>query len=444
MKYENYHNIKQVNSKWITCIPYDWNLVRIKVLGKTLNGGTPKTDNPAFWENGSIPWLPSGKVQNNFLNLIDADIFITEDAVNNSATKLIKPNSVLVALTGATCGNIGFLNFESTANQSVVAIEPNTLINNKYLYYSLLAQREQIIFLKSGGAQGGITSDDVRNLIVTLPSNVKEQTAIVNFIEPVLEKIDGLIEKQKKLIDLLKEKRQSVISNAVTKGLYSSVKMSNSGVEWLGEIPEHWEITKIKYIATASNGLTYSPDDLVDQEEGVLVLRSSNIQQGDISLDDNVYVKMAIPEKAVVRSGDILICSRNGSRDLIGKNALIPDSLDGVAYGAFMMLLRSDISEYIYWILNSYIFKFQSSLFLTSTINQLTVSDLYGFEVPIPPKSEQFEIIKYLQESTKQINLLIENAKKSVLLLQERRSALISAAVTGQIDVRNYQIKEDA
>ncbi len=437
MSFVRYPSYIKSHVAWSPTIPASWKVLPTKrgfIRRKEVNSGMKCENRLSLTLNGVLPRSLDDMDGLQASEFETYQIFQRDDLVFK-----------LIDLQNIKTSRVGLVHEEGIMSPAYIRLEP---IQNKifptfaYWFFTDLYKRE--VFNKLGeGVRQTLGAEDLLVIPFFYPS-IEEQKSISIFLNYETSKIDKLIQEQESLIDVLKEKRQAVISIAVTKGLYSSVKMSNSGVEWLGEIPEHWEITKIKYIATASNGLTYSPDDLVEQEEGVLVLRSSNIQQGDISLEDNVYVKMTVPEKAVVRSGDILICSRNGSRDLIGKNALIPDSLDGVAYGAFMMRLRSDISEYIYWILNSYIFKFQSSLFLTSTINQLTVSDLYGFQVPIPPKSEQFEIIKYLQESTKQINSLIENAKKSVFLLQERRSALISAAVTGQIDLRNYQIKEAA
>jgi type I restriction enzyme S subunit len=431
LKYKNYQNIKQVNSKWFTCIPYDWNLVRIKVLGKTLAGGTPKTDNPSYWENGTIPWLPSGKVQNNFLNLTDADVFITEDALNNSATKLIKPNSILVALTGGTCGNIAFLNFESTANQSVVAIEPNALINNKYLYYSLLAQREQIIILKSGGAQGGITSDDVRNLILALPSNIKEQIAIVNFIEPELEKIDVLIDKQKKLIDLLKEKLQAVISNAVTKGLDPKVMMKDSGVAWLGYIPEHWELKKIKWCVKLKNEKTSDRSNTIALENieswtGRFIDTESEFEGDGVKFNE----------------GDVLF---GKLRPYLAK--VFRATMSGEAIGDFFVLepnqnLLSQFAERLF-ISSEFIDAINSSTYGTK-MPRVNWEYFSSVSIPLPPKHEQMQISNYLVTAIEEMDELIATSINAVDLLEERRSALISAAVTGQIDVRNYKIKEAA
>ncbi|HBV3592583.1 TPA: restriction endonuclease subunit S, partial [Klebsiella pneumoniae] len=181
-----------------------------------------------------------------------------------------------------------------------------------------------------------------------------------------------------------------------------------------------------------------SPENITDQESGVLVLRSSNIQNSSLCFDDNVYVNSIIPEQFLVKENDLIICSRNGSRNLIGKNALISKDAEGMAFGAFMAIFRSPLNTYIFWVLNSPLFDYQSGSFLTSTINQLTIGNLNSMEIPVPTLKEQKEIAQYLSRKNDNFIALINRVKDSIALLQERRTALISAAVTGKIDVRDW------
>jgi type I restriction enzyme S subunit len=265
-----------------------------------------------------------------------------------------------------------------------------------------------------------------------------EQQAIATFLDRETARIDALIGEQQRLIALLTEKRQAVISHAVTKGLDPTVPMKDSGVAWLGEVPGHWEVKRLKHLGEAIIGLTYSPDDVTNAQSGTLILRSSNVQMGQIAFDDNVYVAADIPPSLFVRPGDILICSRNGSRSLIGKNAVIGPDAVGASFGAFMTIFRSDFNRYLRHIFNSKIFEFQAGAFMTATINQLTVSTLYGMEVPVPPLPEQTAIATYLDQEINRTDALIADANQAITLLQERRAALITAAVTGQIDVRAH------
>ena len=210
----------------------------------------------------------------------------------------------------------------------------------------------------------------------------------------------------------------------------------DSGIEWLGEIPNHWKVTKLKFIGDAIGGLTYAPNNVVDNEnEGVLVLRSSNIQNGRLSLKDNVFVNLEISDKLTLKKGDILICSRNGSQHLIGKNICIDARTEGSTFGAFMMIFRSQYYGFLNQYFNSPIFTSQSGLFLTATINQLTSGTLNNFYIAIPDSiEEQQSIANYLDHKTTQIDTLIAKKEQFISLLQEERTAVINQAVTKGLD----------
>ena len=163
----------------------------------------------------------------------------------------------------------------------------------------------------------------------------------------------------------------------------SETHQANAGIDefrssthptWLGEVPAHWETKKLKYIGKAIIGLTYDPKEISD--DGIVVLRATNIQNGFLSLDDVVRVKKQIPTELITKSGDIFICSRNGSRHLIGKNVLIDRSAEGYSFGAFTTVFRSPMNDFVYYVFNSDLFSYQSGLFMTSTVNQLTTSML--------------------------------------------------------------------
>lgn len=209
----------------------------------------------------------------------------------------------------------------------------------------------------------------------------------------------------------------------------------DSGIEWIGEIPVNWRLTRVKFLGDAFGGVTYTPNDITENENDFLVLRSSNIQNGLLSLSDNVYINAEIPEKKIVRKGDILICSRNGSKHLIGKNICIDEKLEGETFGAFMMVFRSDNWRFLSHFFNSPIFKSQSGLFLTSTINQLTSGTLNNFYLAIPEsRDEQTQIANYLDQKTAEIDTLIAKKEQLIKLLEEERTAMINQAVTKGLD----------
>ena len=205
-------------------------------------------------------------------------------------------------------------------------------------------------------------------------------------------------------------------------------------IPWLGAIPEGWDVKALRYIGKPIIGLTYSPTEVVGENEGTLVLRASNIQKGKISLHDNVYVSADVPEKLRIKAGDILVCSRNGSRHLIGKNALIEEDHDDWSFGAFTTVIRSEYGPFLYWVMNSKMFEYQSGRFLTTTINQLTTGVLNTFEIPFPPIEEQTAIADFLDEKTIEIDDLIAKKEELLRLLAEQRTALITHAVTNGLN----------
>jgi type I restriction enzyme S subunit len=215
-------------------------------------------------------------------------------------------------------------------------------------------------------------------------------------------------------------------------------KYKDSGIEWIGEIPKEWEIKRLKFVGIAKNGLTYKPENVC--ANGTLVLRATNIQNNEIILEDNVYVNCEISEEIILRKKDLLICSANGSRALVGKCAIIDKPVIGETYGSFMMVFRSEYNNFIKYILSSNALNFYKSLFVTTTINQLTKEHLYNITIPFPKVSEQAKIISYLDNKTAIIDTLISDKQKLIELLREKRQAIISEAVTKGLN-RNVPMK---
>ncbi|MDX5448489.1 MAG: restriction endonuclease subunit S, partial [Bacteroidota bacterium] len=264
---------------------------------------------------------------------------------------------------------------------------------------------------------------------------------------------DALIEKKQRLIELLKEERQALINELVTgKKVWNGhewvkpAKVKDSGIEWLGEIPEGWQVKKLKYLGKSIGGVTYSPNDIVEKDSpnSTLILRSSNIQNGSLSLKDTVFVNTSIKNSQVLQCGDILLCSRNGSRNLIGKNITIDERVSGQSFGAFMMVFRSKNWEFLSCFFNSQVFQSQSGLFLTSTINQLTAGILNNMYLAIPISEIETSVIaKYISSKGKEIDLLVRKQQKEIQLLREFKTALIHEVVTGKVDVRDEVIPDN-
>ncbi len=206
--------LKESGIEWIGKIPEHWEVKRIKDIYSSLAGGTPSTKEKEYWI-GEIPWIPSGKVQNNIVVPEVVEDFISVKALKESSTKIAKSNSILIALTGATCSNIGYLTFDTTINQSIVALLPKRKLETKYYFYFLISGSEKIRTYMTGGAQGGINQEDVKFLKVLLPS-LEEQTAIANYLDEKTQKIDAIVSNIGKQIGTLKELRKTLINDVVT------------------------------------------------------------------------------------------------------------------------------------------------------------------------------------------------------------------------------------
>lgn len=212
-------------------------------------------------------------------------------------------------------------------------------------------------------------------------------------------------------------------------------QMKPSGIDWIGDIPESWDVVRIKDIGTYRNGLTYAPEDIIENDNGTLVLRSSNIQNGKICYDDNVYVKCSVSPELMVQKGDIIICSRNGSRELIGKNAIIENSGLPCSFGAFMMVYRCSCPRYMYYILNSEVFSYYLGTFLTSTINQLTGNNFGNMKIVFcKDRNEQKRIVDFLDKECAQIDSIAVDLEKQIELLQQYKKSLITETVTKGLD----------
>lgn len=220
-------------------------------------------------------------------------------------------------------------------------------------------------------------------------------------------------------------------------------KYKDSGISWIGEIPEHWDSIRLKFIGLTVGGLTYSPQDITDEQDGILVLRSSNIKDEKLILDDNVYVKREVAKKCLIRKGDILICSRNGSADLVGKSAKIDRDICA-SYGAFMMVYRPSKNiniNYAHYLVQVCINKYKAT-FKTSTINQLTNTLFSNIFTPfVSEPIEQKGIAKYLDEKNILVDKYIEIKQKEITALDELKQSIIAKTVTKGLD-KNVAMKD--
>ena len=429
-QYPTYKESGLVN---IETIPSHWEALKLRlVCDQIFTGNTPVY---AYEPN---EFLVFGQ-RNNQKNCIDFTGIKYADPeffAARTENEFLRYGDVLLnTLGGGSVGRVGFYDVKDKqviTDGHVMILRGNKSVEQKYLYYFLHSQQPFLEEAAVGSTnQAFLTTTQMFQWKVAVPSLV-EQQAIAQFLDSKTAKIDetiSLYEQQK--ADLV-EYRKALISDTVTRGLNPNGPLNDSGIQWLGQIPEEWKVSALKYLGDARNGLTYSPEDV--KESGILVLRSSNIQDSKLAYEDNVYVESA-PENLRMKKGDILICSRNGSIALVGKCAYIPEDLDAV-FGAFMLRFRpNNPNRYIFYAVQEAIRNYKA-FYATSTVNQLTV-DVFGkMQIPIPSLAEQQAIVSFLDIKTAMIDEAIRRIDEQITDLKAYRTALITDAVTGKIDVR--------
>lgn len=340
---------------------------------------------------------------------------------------------------------VGLSPFNGMITGAYTVFEPNGNFDNRFLYYFYLnLDTKKRLKPLYRGLRNTIPKDSFLSFKTFVPPR-EQQSLIADFLDKKTTQINDAIAIKEQQISLLKERKQIIIQQSVTQGLDPNVPMKDSGVDWIGKIPAHWEVKRLKYLGKSIIGLTYSPNDLSDEKGGTLVARSSNLYEGKFRYGEkeNVYVNCFIPEHLKLKKGDVLICSRNGSRDLIGKCAFVSDADEGNSFGAFTTVFRSKHNEYLFCILNSDVFKMLSGTFLTSTINQLTVGNLNSIFVPLPPsKNERDGIITYINRINGDVERAIEYQKIQIEKLKEYKTTLINSAVTGKIKITPEMVEQ--
>ena len=239
---------------WIGDIPKSWKVKPIAYMTKSRSGGTPDRNNLLYWENGTIPWMSSGEV--NKVNIYDTDEKITTLAVHHSSAKIISKNAVMVALNGQgkTKGMSAILRIDSACNQSLCAFSCNAgILYYEYLFWCFQTMYTYLRQMSGDDVRDGLAASYVKKQKIPVPK-YEEQQAIADFLDKECAQIDSIAADLEKQIELLQQYKKSLITETVTKGLDKTVPMKDSGVEWLGKIPEHWDVEPIKYRVTFHNG----------------------------------------------------------------------------------------------------------------------------------------------------------------------------------------------
>lgn len=380
---------------------------KIKDIAVVYSGTTPSTSKSEYW-NGNIKWITPAELQDGHnWYIYDTERKITDEAVRSKNLKMLKKGTILLT-TRAPIGKVALVGEVMCTNQGFKNIECNTdVVNPEFLYFWLLSKKEYLNSLGRGATFKEISKTIVENIQVPVPP-----LGIQGKIVEILKQSLFLIDKRKAQIEALDQLTQSVF------------------LEMFGDPvtnPNGWEIVNLQDIADYFIGLTYKPNDVSD--EGIVVLRSSNIQNGVIDLNDIVRVKKEVNDKLLVKQNDILMCSRNGSARLVGKVALIPELEERMTFGAFMTIIRSRYYCYLYNYFQSSAFRRQITSGATTTINQITKKMLNYVKLPLPPTSLQNEFAHKVEQIQHQKEIL----QTSLLELENMYNSLMQKAFKGEL-----------
>lgn len=429
-------------------IPANWHLNKLRYLFDFNKGLTITKEN---LEDEGIPCVSYGEVHSKFGFEVDPlkhDLkCVNVSYLKTSDNALLNKGDFVFADTSEDLkgsGNFTHLvnNEQVFAGYHTIIAKPKDPTSSRFYAYLFDSKefRSQIQLAVKGVKVFSITQAILRASDIWLPSK-SEQIQIANFLDHETAKIDSLIEKQKKLIELLKEKRQAVISHAVTKGLNPDVAMKDSGVEWLGQVPEHWETTKIKYVAE----LTPKKSELLNTDNRLCTfVPMEKLKLDSLIKDEEKPISEVIGGYTYFRDGDLLLAKVTPCFE--NKNMVIASGLkNGIGFGSSeIYVLRSNSkvdSQFLYY-------RLQEDQFMELGVGSMTGAGglkrvpsefLNNFEFCLPPLKEQFTITEYLNQYLIKSELLMNKSESAIQLMQERRTALISSAVTGKIDVRNWQ-----
>lgn len=426
---------------WFGELPQGWKIKQYRHIFRIHNGATPKSSELSYWGD-EITWITPEDLGNNTKKYIsDSRRRITEEGYANCGTSIAPMGSIALS-TRAPIGHIAVTAVPACVNQGCRLLEPKEG-DASFLYYALCAAKPLLISRGQGTTFMELPRQNLASMKVAVPP-FEEQKAIARFLDLKTVQIDALIAKQQTLLDKLAEKRTALISHAVTKGLDPSVPMKDSGVAWLGEIPKHWKMTRVRFvIEDLEQG--WSPQcnnyPAGDDQWGVMKVGCVNGDQFDSAENKALPDEIDPLAQYEITAGDILV-SRANTKELLGSAALVRsvrprlllcDKLYRMKAAPlvdpdyFVKFLRSSIARYHYE---------RHATGTSGSMQNIGQDTLKNLPLPLPPKSEQRTITDHLHNFGHDISLQIEKIERVIEKLREYRSALITSAVTGKIDVR--------
>jgi len=442
---KRYPAYKDSGVEWLGMVPEGWGLTKVRYVASFVSGGTPARDNPEFW-NGSIPWVSPKDMKTR--EIFTTEESITEAGLIGSATTLVEAGAVLMVVRSGILKHtipVAMATATVSINQDIKAIAFDARqMMPAYFAYFVEGHNDALLLVwsKQGATVESIEHQYLTETRIPLPS-LPEQRAIADFLDREVAKIDDLVAEQRRLIALLAEKRQAVISLAVTRGLNPDAPIKSSGIDWLGDIPEGWEVKRLKFLAANIKAGPFGSSLTKEMytESGFRVYGQEQVIPNDFSIGDYFISERYFDEmrQYEVCPGDILI-SCVGS---FGRIAVAPsDILPGIINPRLMRLrcAQEILPDFLATVLrSSFVFQQLDKLSRGGTMDVINIGAVKEILIATPPREEQLNIVASLAAVTDQFDALSDAATSAINLLQERRAALISAAVTGKIDLREAQ-----
>lgn len=450
MSLPKYPEYKDSGVSWLGEVPAHWEIRTLKSLAigrdaKFIDGDWIESKSLS---DAGIRYYTTGNVGLGFFKE-QGQGYISDETYNSLGCTEVFPGDIFISRLNAPIGRACLV--PSVGSRIVTSVDnvifrPDLNWNRSFLVYALsapyyLAATE---ILASGATMQRIARSELGAVRLVVPER-NEQDSIALFLDRETAKIDALIAEQEKLIALLAEKRQATISRAVTRGLDPNVPLKDSGVPWLGKVPAHWEVCAVRRILSkVEQG--WSPEcesrPAEDGEWGVL--KAGCVNRGIFDPQENKALPNHLQpvEELMVKAGDLLMSRASGSPQLVGSVAYISDARFGLMLSdkIFRLHLTANADpKYFAWQFNSKALRTQIERAISGAdglANNLPQSSMKEFSIAKPPVDEQRHIAAFLEKAVAQLEILSAEASKAILLLKERRAALISAAVTGKIDVR--------
>jgi len=439
-KYRAYPEYKDSEVEWLGDIPSHWARLPLKYMtGNKVKDGPHET--PKFIDDG-IPFLSVDGIQNNEL-VFDGCRYVSEEDHQRFSLKCRPAEGDVLLGKAASVGKVAYVDTSCEFNvwSPLAVITPKVKTSGRFIFYSIqsAALQAQCDLRSNSNTQKNLGMGDIDNLFFAAP-NITEQASIVDFLDHETAKIDTLIDKQQQLIKLLKEKRQAVISHAVTKGLNPAAPMKDSGVEWLGEVPEGWVVKRLGMLFSESCVRANSEAELQYPFLTVSIHHGISDKELDESeLDRKVSRSEDRSLYKIVRDNDLAYNMMRAWQGGFGAS-----KLNGLISPAYVVCkpktkINSSYYELVLRSPNAVTELKRFSRGITDFRLRLYWDEFKIISVPVPPVEEIDQILEHVNRVNSKYDQIADVAQRQIDLLQERRTALISAAVTGKIDVRNWQ-----